>query len=311
MSKQIWLLDLPEACASGGLDVTTFDGWETRSRSSGGYDDLLGIGYHHDASSPTIDDARVDNYGWLYADAKPVGAMRLHRDGSLVVGAAGATNTMGRGGPLTVSKGVIPKDRGNQTMIAIEAGSNGVGEPWPKVQVEAYIALVGALCAWYGLDPTRDIFGHFDYCVPSCPGRKIDPAGPTVSHPRIGGLTGAQTWSLNGFRDAVKAWTPTPEPEPAPEPPALEEDDQMLYLIKLDTNPNLIMVGDGIASRRVRADELDELTNAVTKGIGPTYHDPTKPDRPVITDMRTIPTGSDDFLQLLGIETPESVSQPG
>jgi hypothetical protein len=85
----------------------------------------------------------------------------------------------------------------------------------------------------------------------------------------------------------------------------------MLYLIRLDTNLNLIVVGDGITQRRVRADELDELTNAVTKGIGPTYHNPCKPDRPIIRAMADIPTGSDDFLQLLGLETAESLDQPG
>jgi hypothetical protein len=95
-----------------------------------------------------------------------------------------------------------------------------------------------------------------------------------------------------------------------PTTPSTLEDDRMLYLIKLDSNPYLFIVGDGITSRRVRSDEMDELTSAVTKGVGPTYHDPTKADRPVIRDMAKVPTGSDDFLQLLGIETTESVNQP-
>jgi N-acetylmuramoyl-L-alanine amidase len=305
MSGQIWLLDLPDACAAGGLDVTLYDGWETRSRSSGGYDDLLGVGYHHDASSASSDDGSSDDYGWLYAEDKPIGCMRLHRDGTLVVGAAGATNTMGKGGPLTCSKGTVPQDRGNQTLIAIEAANNGVGEPWPQVQLDAYIALVGALCWWYDLDPQRDVYSHFQYCQPSTPGRKIDPAGPTPSRPAIGGSTGAATWSTPAFRDAVDAWPPPDTPTPD------VEDDDMLYLVKLDTNQNLYMVGDGISSRRVRSDELDELQNAIGKGIGPTYHDPTKAGRPVITSMGAIATGSDDFLQLLGIETDESLGQPG
>jgi hypothetical protein len=306
VSKQIWLLDLPDACKAGGLDVSTFDGWETRSRSSGGYDDLLGVGYHHDASSASSDDGSSDSYGWLYADDKPIGAMRLHRDGRLVVGAAGATNTMGKGGPVVCSKGNVPQDRGNQTLIAIEAANNGVGEPWPKVQVDAYVALVGALCWWYDLDPQRDCLSHWQYCSYSTPGRKIDPAGPTPSVPAIGGTSGAATWSTPGFRDAVDAW-PTPD---TPSVPDLE-DDTMMFLIKLDANPNLIVVGDGITQRRVRADEIDELTNALAKGIGPAYHDPTKSDRPVIRDINKVPTGSDDFLQLLGIETDESLGQPG
>ena len=214
MSGQIWLLDLPEACRSGGLDVTTFDGWETRSRSSGGYDDVLAVGYHHDASSPTSDEGSSDAYGWLYADDKPIGAMRLHRSGALVVGAAGATNTMGKGGPLTCSAGTVPQDRGNQTMIAIEAANNGVGEPWPKVQADAYIALVAALCSWYGLDPARDVHSHAAYCQPTCPGRKIDPAGPVDGYPDIAGTSGGSTWDNAAFARHVAACTPTPPEEP-------------------------------------------------------------------------------------------------
>jgi hypothetical protein len=215
VSKQIWLLDLPEACRAGGLTVSTFDGWETRSRSSGGYDDLLGVGYHHDASSINSDEGSSDDYGWLYADDRPIGAMRLHRDGRLVIGAAGATNTMGKGGPLTCSRGTVPLDRGNQTLIAIEAANNGVGEPWSAVMVDAYVALVGALCDWYGFNPHTDVCSHWEYCRPTCPGRKIDPAGPTPSRPAIGGSSGAATWSTPAFRDAVADWMPdTPNPEP-------------------------------------------------------------------------------------------------
>ena len=177
---------------------------------------MLGVGYHHDASSSSSDEGSSDAYGWLYADDKPIGAMRLHRDGRLVIGAAGATNTMGRGAPLECSSGTVPLDRGNQTLIAIEAANNGVGEPWPQVQLDAYVALVGGLCDWYGFDPYRDVYSHAEYCKPTCPGRKIDPAGPTPSRPAIGGTTGAATWSTPAFRDAVAAWRPPPTGEDDP-----------------------------------------------------------------------------------------------
>jgi hypothetical protein len=222
-----WLLDLPEACRYGGLDVSTFDGWETRSRSSGGYDDVLAVGYHHDASNPNSDEGSSDDYGWLYAADKPIGAMRLHRDGSLVVGAAGATNTMGKGGPLTCSAGTVPLDRGNQTMIAIEAANNGVGERWPKVQADAYVALVGALCDWYGLDPGHDVHSHAAYCAPTCPGRKIDPAGPVDGYPDIAGTSGAATWNNAAFARHVAAWT-TPTPPPNGDDDMTQEEHDML-----------------------------------------------------------------------------------
>lgn len=316
MSKQVWLLDLPDCCRAAGLTVKLFDGWETRSRSSGGYDDVLGVGYHHDASSSTSNDNNTDAYGWLNAQDKPIGAMRLHRDGVLVIGAAGATNTMGKGGPCPCSKGTVPLDRGNQNLIAIEAANNGVGETWPKVQVDAYVALVGGLCKWYGLDPNRDIFGHFDYVAFSCPSRKIDPAGPAAApYTDLRGGNSSGSWLLSSFRGHVNKWVAgTPEPPtpipPTPTPTPNEDEDNMLYLIKLDSNPYLIVVSDGISQRRIKSDEMDELTNALSKGIGPCYHDPTKADRPIIRDINKIPTGSDDFLQMLGIETPESITQP-
>jgi hypothetical protein len=265
----VWLLDLPEACRSGGLDVSTFDGWETRSRSSGGYDAVLAVGYHHDASSPSSDDGSSDAYGWLYADDRPIGAMRLHRDGRLVVGAAGATNTMGKGGPLTCSAGSVPLDRGNQTMIAIEAANNGVGEHWPKAQADAYVALVAALCSWYGLEPARDVYSHAAYVAPSCPGRKIDPAGPVDGYPDLAGTSGAATWDNAAFARHVAAATGGTTP-----PPTNGDDDmtpdQANQLDQVHTimagafwpnRPAITDVMNGELATRIRhiEDKLDQL----------------------------------------------------
>jgi hypothetical protein len=264
-----WLLDLPEACRSAGLDVSTFDGWETRSRSSGGYDDVLAVGYHHDASSPSSDDGSSDAYGWLYADDRPIGAMRLHRDGRLVVGAAGATNTMGKGGPLTVSGGVIPLDRGNQTMIAIEAANNGVGETWPRVQVDAYVALVAALCDWYGLDPTHDVFSHAAYVAPSCPGRKIDPAGPADGYPDLAGTAGAATWNNTAFAARVAAAVAPPTTPPTNGDDDMTDEEHTwldrIYSIMggafWPNQPNITDVQGGELATRIRhiEDKLDDL----------------------------------------------------
>jgi hypothetical protein len=93
--------------------------------------------------------------------------------------------------------------------------------------------------------------------------------------------------------------------------PLLEDDDNMLFISRLDSNPNLIVVGDGITSRRIRADEIDELTAALSKGVGPQFHDPTVVGAPVIRDVNKLPKVSDDWQQLFGIETTESVNQPG
>lgn len=228
----IWLHDLPDVLSDAGLNVTTYAGWESRSRSSGGYDQLLGIGIHHDASSSGSSDQSAWDWAWKNSSDRPIGAIRLGRQGLICVGAAGATNTMGKGGPLKCSRGTIPQDKGNHTMIAIEAGNNGVGETWSSAMVDAYIRMCRALCDAYGLDAGRDIFTHNSYCEPSCPGRKVDPAGPTPSQPSLGGTSGNKIWNHTDFRNLVLGVRP-PEP-PEPEPPSEEEvtDDDIQKIAK-------------------------------------------------------------------------------
>jgi hypothetical protein len=210
----LWLWDLPAALA-GVANVWWYDGWENRSRSSGGYDALYAVGVHHTASntSPSNDMA----YMWRNAGDKPIGAIYLARDGAITVGAAGATNTQGKGGPYTTSKGTIPLDSGNRYMLSIEAANNGTGERWPDAQLNAYIRLCAALASHYRLDPARDIVAHFEWTS-----RKVDPAGPDRY------AAGAQSWNMPAFRDDTRrASHPDPTPEPTPPDPG---DDDMRYL---------------------------------------------------------------------------------
>ncbi len=74
-----WLFDLPQVLRDAGLDVDEYPGWESRSRSTGGYDALLAIQVHHTASNttPTNDMA----YMWQYSGDRPIGAIFLARDG--------------------------------------------------------------------------------------------------------------------------------------------------------------------------------------------------------------------------------------
>jgi hypothetical protein len=130
---------------------------------------------------------------WENATDRPIGAMLLERSGRVTVGAAGATNTQGKGGPWTLSNGTIPLDKGNAYGIAIEAANRGTGEMWPTVQQDAYTALCSALCEAYGLDPARDCLSHAEWCQPSCAGRKTDPAGPSR-------WASSGTWDMDGFR---------------------------------------------------------------------------------------------------------------
>jgi hypothetical protein len=134
---------------------------------------------------------------------------------------------MGKGGPLTTSRGTIPQDKGNQYMIAIEAGNNGVGEAWSAAMIDAYMRMLAALCQAYGFDPNRDIFTHNSYCQPSCPGRKVDPAGPTPSEPSLGGTSGNKIWNHDDVRQCVMeimGKPPQPQPSPSPEDKVTGDD---------------------------------------------------------------------------------------
>jgi hypothetical protein len=210
-----WLHDFPQALA-GLSNVTYYPGWQTRSRSSGGFDQLLGVLCHHTATSAS---GSFDGYcrvAWTSHPERPVANISLGRAGEICVGVAGASNHAGKGGPRNMSKGTVGRDQGNRVLLGIEALNTGVGEPWPQVQIDQYLALVRALCDFYGFDARTDVIGHHEYT----PTRKIDPAnGPGVSSP-FGSINRSGTWDMNQFRSAVLgAPAPTPEP-PTPTPPA-------------------------------------------------------------------------------------------
>lgn len=167
---------------------------------------------------------------------------------------------MGKGGPLTCSKGTIPQDKGNQFMIAIEAGNNGVGEAWSAAMVDAYIRMCRALCDAYGLDASRDIFTHHSYCQPSCPGRKVDPAGPTPSQPSLGGTSGNKIWSHDDFRDLVLGVAPSPEPEPPEDEVTQEDIDKIADAVTKKVWA--FMINDPSVNKMTRADALLSYTRA-------------------------------------------------
>jgi hypothetical protein len=188
--------------------VNTWPGWETRSRSSGGYDGVWGIGVHHDAIRTGVPLLTRCTNAWNTAADRPIGALWLHTDGLWMVGAAGATNTQGKGGPYRTSKGVIPLDQGNRYMLSIEASNNGVGEVWPEVMQDSYVRGCAALCKWLGLNPLTDVIAHFEWTT-----RKIDPAGPSRY------AAGANKWNMPAFRsDVAKIGAPPPPPPTQPIP---------------------------------------------------------------------------------------------
>ena len=87
----------------------------------------------------------------------------LARDGQVWVCAGGATNTNGKGGPVAVSREhCSSRQHEHVCAVGVEIANNGVGEPWPQVQVDAAFAVSLAITSWLGLVAT-DALGHVDW----------------------------------------------------------------------------------------------------------------------------------------------------
>lgn len=206
---------LPDYLSKWKVPFTLYDGWRTRSRSSGDFVDVMAVGVHHTASATTP----VKDLGWMYANSpdRPIGNGLLDRSGHFTLGAVRATNTQGRGGPYLTTRGTIPKDAGNTRMFAIEAANNGIGEQWQPAMIDTYIKLCAALIDCISVTTpgpalqVGDIVAHFEWA----PGRKFDPAGNSPYAP------GAALWNMNDFRrDVYTTLHPT-----TPNPPDEENDD--------------------------------------------------------------------------------------
>jgi hypothetical protein len=210
----LWLPDLDDWLRDAGLDVRTWDGWLTNSRGSGGFDDIYGLVAHHDVSAVGGATDTSCRYAWEVHQYRPVGNTFLGRDGEWVIGAAGAANTQGKGGPFRCSRGTVPLDQGNRYMFATEGCNNGQGEPWGVEQQRAYargfaaiivgLRTKGAYNAATGqykqivLDPLQDVIAHFEWA----PTRKIDPAGPSQWADTADRY---QRWKMDEFRASVAA----------------------------------------------------------------------------------------------------------
>jgi hypothetical protein len=241
-----YLTDLAEVCRSAGVEVEEVEGWEYRARGSGGYGDgrPWAVMWHHTASNTTpANDVNYICYG--NPDA-PVANLYIDRDGVVWVCAGGATNTNGKGGPVTVSRGTVPLDQMNTYAVSMELANTGTGEPWPRVQIDSAFAVSLAVARAYGLE-ADDALSHAGWCEPSCPGRKIDPAtADAVQGPwRPRSINSAGTWSQDDLRAELRR-------RAAPTPPPIEED-QPMYLATLSDGTVCVV---GSAVRPVSGDEI-------------------------------------------------------
>jgi len=237
-----------DIASDAGLVVRVTDtnaGWETRARSTGGYDRApLGCMWHHAASSPSTSDEACVNYQVRGNPDNPVGNGTLGRTGEFWPIAAGASNCSGKGGPWPFSRGDCPKDSGNTYLVNFEVNNTGVGPPgspggaWSVELIDAYFALSNAINAYLGNLP-GDIVGHHHYT----PDRKIDPAtaaaveGPW--HPRS--LNASGSWDLD---DMIAEATRRAGPGPEPEPPEDEDMASKNLLVQSSTGSLYVVSSD-------------------------------------------------------------------
>lgn len=156
---------LPEVLARAGCTVVTMSGWETRGRTVAGF---YGVIWHATATGPRASDQNVAN---LLRDGRsdlpgPLCQLGLDRHGRYWLVASGKGNHNGMG------------TYGNNA-IGIEAFNDNLGEPWPTVQVDAYVRGTAAILDHLNL-PTNRVLAHRE----SDPTRKTDPRGIDMDRAR-------------------------------------------------------------------------------------------------------------------------------
>ena len=167
--KALWLADVLRAA---GLKVVEQPGWKDRGR--GDFTAIRGVVCHHTAGSkngnaPSLGVVTNGRPGL----SGPLSQLVLGRDGTFFVVASGKSNHAGPG----KWQGVIA---GNSQMIGIEAENTGLpnDQPWPAVQMDAYIRGVAAILKQIKADAVMAC-GHKEYAQPK--GRKSDPTFDMVA----------------------------------------------------------------------------------------------------------------------------------
>jgi N-acetylmuramoyl-L-alanine amidase len=224
-----FLTELANWCREVAPKVDEWPGWQTRGRS-GGSSYSSGrpwcVMWHHTASS----DQSLEDYHATQSDNAPVCNLDIKSDGTVVVIAAGPTNTNGNGQAMHTSKGTVPADSMNSYALGIEFYNNGVGQAWPQVQIDVGFAVVGNIQRHLGLQPS-DLFTHHQYA----PDRKVDPAtAAAVQGPwQPRSCTSSGTWDLGDIRsECARRAGSAPDPGPGPSPGPSPTGEDMAVVIK-------------------------------------------------------------------------------
>lgn len=201
------LLWLPDVLTVAGCRVEVYPGWRDRGRD---LDTVKGLVWHHTASSPKSSDATVEQLLTVGRPdlTGPLCQLGLRRDGTFVVIASGRANHNGYG------------VWGNDA-IGIEAYNNGIGEPWPAAQLDAWVVGSAAILRHLELDVSQ-MRGHRE----TDPKRKIDPTGIDMDNAR----------QLVAAHMRLQTQPPQP-PDPEPEPIPHMEDPDMPYLLRAKASP--------------------------------------------------------------------------
>lgn len=211
----LYLTSMADWLRAAGVKVVEYDGWKSRSRSSGGYESgrPWGVMWHHTASSTSPqNDADYMCHG---SSDRPIANLMVARDGTVWVLAAGATNTNGKGSGVVWSRGRVPDDSMNTYAVGMEICNSGVGEGYSQAQIDAAFAASTAVCKALGLADS-DLSEHNTWA----PDRKIDPATAAgVQGPwRPASCTSSGTWEVDDLvAEHVARCNTAPAPAPEPE----------------------------------------------------------------------------------------------
>lgn len=188
---------LPSVLRNAGLKVVEIDGWQDRGHGDVGPTKFILC--HHTAERIDSDTKPVLK---ILTEGRPAspGVKALHgplcqlalgQDGTYYMIAAGLAYQAGAG----VWQGITS---GNSSSVGIEAENNGLGEPWPEIQMDAFARGCAAILKHLNAGPEM-CAGHKEYALP--PGRKIDP-----------------NFDMNEFRKRVAGIMAAPVVAPAPAP---------------------------------------------------------------------------------------------
>lgn len=231
----IYLTDLANWLRAAGLNVIEYSGWQQRARGSGGYSAMpLCVMWHHTASPASWDGQRDADYCAVGDPDAPLANLYIQRNGTVWVLAAGATNTNGKGNAITFSRGTVPQDGMNTRAIGVEMGNDGVGERWPRAQVDAMFVVSNVCNHWCGNQP-EDVSTHNFYA----PTRKIDPATDNVEGPWVPTVVNSsRSWNRGDVQKECRnrAGT-TPEP---PQPIKRGTVDMYLMRCNIPTAPSFL-----------------------------------------------------------------------